>query len=236
MQPQPRPDAPAPLPSEAAIRSQNKWRWMWRVSVGSICLILLWVLSSPIILRSHRTSDPPAAASNARVIGVSLSEFQIAYGKFPSADTIAEVRRRTGSDLDLGTVSSNDFFRQLIASGIAGEELIFYAKGAAIHKPDGVFSKGEALKKGECGFTYLLGALESDHLSRPLVIAPMIPDTDRFDPRPFGGKAVIFKLDHSVTCLPIDKDGHVFIYGKNMMDPHHPIWDGHAPVIAWPDL
>jgi hypothetical protein len=64
----------------------------------------------------------------------------------------------------------------------------------------------------------------------------MIPGTDRFDPKPFKGKAVILKMDNSVTSLSIDKAGHAILDGRNLMDPHHPIWEGHAPVIAWPDL
>ncbi|MGL5017616.1 MAG: hypothetical protein ACRDBP_05750 [Luteolibacter sp.] len=72
--------------------------------------------------------------------------------------------------------------------------------------------------------------------SRPLVAAPMIPGTDRFDPKPFKGKAVVLKLDGSVYSLPIDKNGHVILESWNMMDPHHPVWKGHAPVIAWPEL
>ena len=63
----------------------------------------------------------------------------------------------------------------------------------------------------------------------------MIPGTDRFDSKPFDGYAVFLKLDYSVTSYPIDKDGHVIIDGRNVMDPHHPIWGGHPPAIAWPE-
>jgi len=114
---------------------------------------------------------------------------------------------------------------------------MFYAKTAGGRKPDNVFGTTHALDKKECGFTYLLGAATTtDNPRRPIVVAPMIPGTDRFDPKPFEGKAVMLMIDNSVTSLPIDKHGHIFIDGRNLMDPHHPIWDGHAPVIAWPDL
>ena len=113
---------------------------------------------------------------------------------------------------------------------------MFYARISGTHKPDNLFTGTLALEKGECGFTYFIGAKITDNPKRPLVVTPMIPGTDRFDPTPFEGKAVILKMDNSVTALMIDKDGHVFVDGRNLMDPHHPIWDGHAPVIAWPDL
>lgn len=236
MQPQPPPDVLAPPPSEAAILSRKKWKWMWRVGAVSILGILLSILCSPLVVRRRTGCGQSEPVNNARQIGIALFEFQSEYGEFPAPTTIKAVQTATESDLPLGTVTSNDFFRQLIASGIAQSESIFYAKAAGTHKPDQVFIKDEALKKGECGYTYFLGAKITDNPSRPLVVAPMIPGTDRFDPKPFEGKAVILKLDNSVASLPIDKNGHVLIYGRNMMDPHYPIWDGHPPVIAWPDL
>ncbi|NQX02749.1 hypothetical protein HQ447_18975, partial [bacterium] len=102
-------------------------------------------------------------------------------------------------------------------------------------KPDDNFAGGEALKKGECGFTYFLGATALDNPRRPLVVTPMIPGTDRFDPKPFKGLAIFLSVDNSVTRLNIDRAGHGIVDGRNVMDPHHPIWDGHAPVIAWPE-
>lgn len=236
MQPQPPPHAPAPPPSETAILSQQKWKCIWRVGAGSVFLLLLLILFAPVFLSSHRKADLTEAVNNARQTGIALFEFETEYGRFPDPDTIEKVREMTGSDSDLGTVSSNDFFRQLIASGIAQSESIFYAHVNGTRKPDNIFTRGEALKKGECGFTYLLGAKSTDNPKRPLVVTPMIPGTDRFENRDgFYGKAVVLKMDNSVTSYPIDKDGHVLIDGRNMMDPHHPIWDGHAPVIAWPE-
>lgn len=197
---------------------------------------ILGLLLAPLMLRSRKAPDQTEGVNNARQIGLALDEFKTEYGKFPDATTIAEVRRKTGTLLPLGTKSSNDFFRPLMASGIAQSEAMFYTKGQGTHKPDGRMDGSNALAKGECGYTYFMGALIGDNPSRPLVVAPMIPGTDRFDPKPFKGKAVVLKLDNSVASLPIDKDGHVILYGRNMMDPHHPIWDGHAPVIVWPDL
>jgi hypothetical protein len=201
----------------------------------SLAAVLIY-FSGPRITHHGKSPDQTDAVNNARQVGIALFEFQTEYGKFPDASTIEVVKQQTSSDWDLGTKSSNDFFRQLLAVGISQGESIFHAKIAGARRPDNNFTQAEALQKGECGFTYLVGALESDSPSRPILIAPMIPGTDRFDPKPFEGKAVVLKLDNSVSSLPIDKDGHVIIDGRNMMDPHHLIWNGHAPVIAWPDL
>lgn len=202
-----------------------------------ISLLVLAALSAPQILKSRKFVIQTEAVNNARQIGLALFEFKMQYGKFPDAETVAGVRLKTGSDLDLGTTSSNDFFRQLLAAGIAQTETMFYAKVKGARKPDNNYIRGEALKSGECGFTYFLGAKSTDNPRRPLAVTPMIPGTDRFDKiKGCSRKAVILRMDNSVSSLPIDERGHVLIDGRNMMDPHHPIWDGRAPVIAWPEL
>lgn len=235
MQTQPPPDAPPSPLQEDAIPSRKKWSWLKAIVILAV-LFLLAGLTAPMTLRCRKKADQTEAVNNARQIGLALFEFQEEYGSFPDATTIAPVRQATESTLTMGSASSNDFFRQLIAAGIAQSEAMFYAKIDGTRKPDGVFDKGaEALKKGECGFTYFLGARNSDSTKRPLVVTAMIPGTDRFDRKRFDGRAVILRMDNSVSSHNIDKDGHVIVDGRNLMDPHHPIWDGHAPAIAWPE-
>ena len=184
----------------------------------------------------HHHPDAPEAVNNARQIGMALFEFETEYGKFPDSSTIEAVRKNTGTVLPLGTKNSNDYFRQLIGADMTQYEPMFYAKVKGARKPDGLTDPTHALTKGEVGFTYLAGLSIVGNPSRPLVVAPMIPGTDRFDPKPFEGKAVLLRMDNSVTSLPIQKDGHVLLYGKNLFDPTNPIWDGKPPVIVWPDL
>jgi hypothetical protein len=199
------------------------------------CILIVAIL--PLFVGRKRSSSGDGEhVNNLRQIGLALFEFETEYGRFPDETTIDAVRTNTGSDLSLGTKTSNDFFRQLIASGIAQNETMFYAKIKGCRKPDNKMDGIHALEKGEVGFTWFKGATLKDNPSRPLVVAPMIMGTDRFDPKPFRGKAFIVKMDNSVGSLPIDKDGHALLYGKNIMDPHHVIWDCHAPIIAWPDL
>jgi hypothetical protein len=220
MLPQPPPNAPAPPPSETALRSQRIWRWIWVTGVISILLSLL--LSAPMVFRSRKASDQIKALSNARQIGSALFEFESEFGKYPEASG--------------ASVTSNEVFRQLFTSNIRNNEKMFYAWVSGTKMPDENMAGAELLKKGECGFTYFMGAKATDNPSRPIVVTPMIPGTDRFDPKPFEGKAVILRLDNSVTSMTINKDGHVMLDGRNLLDPGHPIWGGHAPAIAWPDL
>lgn len=174
------------------------------------------------------------ACNNAIGLSFALSEFKSEYGKYPDVDTIPAVKRKTGTSLSLGTKTSNDFFRQLIAAGIAIDEIIFSAEIAGTHKPDNRIDAAHALEKGECGFAYFTGATGKNY-NRPQAMTPMIPGTDRFDPKPFGGKAVMLRVSGEIISLPIDRDGHIIFHGMNLMDPANPIWEVNPPVIAWPE-
>jgi hypothetical protein len=209
--------------------------------VGGILLVLgiggiVFMAQNSVRHRPPGQVDQVEAVANARQLGLALFEFETEYGRFPDWSTEAEVRKRNPTDLEVGARSSNDFLRQLFAAGIVSEEKMFYAHIEGARRGDGVITKGDALKKGECGFTYLPGANMLENPVRPILVAPMIPGTDRFDPGPFNGKAVVLRVDNSVKSYKIDKRGHAIVEGRNLMDPHHPVWRGRAPAVAWPDL
>ena len=92
------------------------------------------------------------------------------------------------------------------------------------------------MKKGECGFSYIAGLSSKGNPSRPLVVTPLIPGTTRFDPTRFHGKAIILRMDNSVSSIPINGAGHVMSNGMNLLDPANPIWGGEKFTIAWPEL
>jgi hypothetical protein len=233
MRPKPPSNVEAHSSNEPEYHSRSIGKWSRIVYVFSFIGLVVWV--TPFVRDQRRKAIQTSAQNSAIGLGLALSEFASEYGKLPDANTIADVKGKTGSVLSLGTKTSNDFFRQLIAAEGVRNEIIFYAEIAGTHKPDNRIDAAHALEKGECGFAYVMGG-DSKSYNRPLAMTPMIPGTDRFDPKPFGGKAVVLRMDNSVSSLAIDKDGRVIINGMNLMDPHHPIWDGHAPVIAWPDF
>jgi hypothetical protein len=230
MLPQPPPKKPRPRSFDFDSLSWWKRSGIWIVG---ILAVFIGLAIPP--KRGGKRPDQTQAVNNARQIGIALSEFEDVYGKMPDASTVEVVREKTGTDLKLGTKSSNDFSRQLIASDIVTNESMFYAHVAGSRKPDNNFTQSKALEKGECGFTYFLGATMKSAPNRPLIVTPMIPGTDRFDPKRFDGKAVVLQMDNSVISHAIDKEGHVLVDGRNLMDPQHPIWQGNAPVIAWPE-
>jgi len=65
---------------------------------------------------SHIRLDLTEAISNLRQISINLFSFEEEYGRFPDATTIPAVQAATGTTLALGTSSSNDLFRQLLAT------------------------------------------------------------------------------------------------------------------------
>jgi hypothetical protein len=206
------------------------------VFIGVLSILGL-LLFGPSLFRQRggRGHEMTRAISNARQIGLALFEFEIEHGKFPDPLTVAAVQKATGSSLPLGTASSNDFFRQLVASGICQSESMFYAQIPGCRRPDNLIHASFALEKGECGFSYLAGLTSMGNPKRPIVVTPLIPGTDRFDPKPFDGKAIILNADNSVSSLPIEKDGRALFDGRHLLDPAHPVWAGEKWTLVWPE-
>ncbi len=230
---------PAPEPrreSEEVAGKSSIWPAVLKVLLVVFVVFVIVGLTAPKFVCSGRKPPQTEAINNARQIGLALYEFEAEYGEMPNERTIEAVQKNFTTDLKLGTKSSNDFFRQLIASGLIQSEQMFYAKISGSRKPDGVFTGASAIAKRECGFTYLAGGSMESNPSRPILVTPMIPGTDRFDPKPFDGSALIMRADNSVTSVTIRKDGRIFMDGKNLMDPSHPVWKGKPPMIAYPDL
>lgn len=226
-------DEPPPPPLKINLSFQRGW-WVGFAIIG---LLVVAGAIAPLFIRQSKCRDwGPAEVTSLRLIGLALFEFENQYGKYPDATTIDGVRKKSGTDLPLGTKTSNDFFRQLIAAGITRSESMFYAKIGGSKKPDNRIDASHCLAKGEVGFAYLSGLAMEGNPSRPLVVAPLVTGTDRFDPKPFKGKAIILRMDNSVSLVKIEKDGRVLIAGENILDPRNPSWDGRPPSIVWPDL
>lgn len=190
-------------------------------------------LSAPMIIRQRKKADQTEAINNARQIGLALTEFKVEFGTFPSATTAAAVAKESEHNPITGN-SSNARFRQLIQGDIVQSETMFYAKTDGGHRPDGDISGDHAIEAGECGFAYIEATV--GEARRPLAVAPLVPGSDRFDPKPFSGKAVILWSDNSVTSLPIDRrTGDVLFEGMNILDTKNPVWKGSPPVILLPE-
>jgi type II secretory pathway pseudopilin PulG len=231
---------PALPPDPALLNRQPKWfkPVFYGMIVASI-LFILALLTAPITVRSRKKADQVEATSNVRQIGLALLEFDIEYGTFPSDATVALVAKlHPAHSFDLSGKSSNAMFRQLFAAELTQSEQMFYAKVRNARKPDGNFAHGKALERGEVGFAFISGLSSKDDPNTPIVLAPMIPGTTKFDTKGFEGygQAVFLFTDNSARSFKIEKDGHIYDKGIDLLSPKHPIWKGKKPDIRYPEF
>jgi hypothetical protein len=197
-------------------------------------------LTAPMVIRQRKKADQTEAVNNARQIGMALMEFENEYSTFPDDTTATAVKDATDTALVSGT-KSNDRFRQLIRAGIAQSESMFYAKAAYTKKPDGLLNTDiQALAAGEVGYGILMdgvkGLSAAGNPSRPIVAAPFKLAMDgTFDSDFYDSKAVILRLDNSVTSLPIvSTTGNVKINGKTMTETGtETVWGPTTVVPTW---
>jgi prepilin-type N-terminal cleavage/methylation domain-containing protein len=197
-------------------------------------------LTAPMVIRQRKKADQTEAVNNARQIGIALMEFENEYSTFPDDTTATAVKDATDTALVSGT-KSNDRFRQLIRAGIAQSEAMFYAKAAYTKKPDGLLNTDiQALAAGEVGYGILMdgvkGLSAAGNPSRPIVAAPFKLAMDgTFDSDFYDSKAVILRLDNSVTSLPIvSTTGNVKINGKTMTETGtETVWGTTTVVPTW---
>jgi hypothetical protein len=173
------------------------------------------------------------AVTNARQIGLALFEFESQYGAFPNEKTAVEVKKATGTTAEVKAATANDCFFQMIAAKIVETDSIFSIGDAAA--PEKQANPKPLEKVDKCFFAYLSGMIAAGNPSRPVLVAPLVKGKTIFDPQVLGGKAVILRVDNSVTSLPIQPDGRVLIDGKDIFDPEQPFWGGKVPPIKWPE-
>lgn len=231
--PQPPPGVPAPPPGEEARNSRRKFRWI--IGLGLVSLLVV-ILALPMFMAPrHHCHGILTSVHSARSIGQALLEFHNQYGGYPDATTKSVVKAATGSTWTLSDATSNDLFQQLLVSGIAPSEEIFYVKTPRTKKPDNIFfTESQALAAGECGFAYIAGLSPKADPDTPICVTPLEPGKLTFDRKSFDGKAIILRVDNCATLVPIDKHGHVILNGMDLFDPRQPFWHGKAPNVKWP--
>lgn len=202
----------------------------------SLIVGILALVSRPAVIRCTKDPRMTEALNNVRQLRLALMNFEAEYGSFPDEATMLKLVTEKGIDA-FPLTFSNDYLRQLVASGLASEQP-GYSRHDSLpsHKPDGVIAPLEqAFGPGECGFAYIAGLTSRDAPDTPLLVAPLIPGTYRFDPKPFAGRAIVLKLGGSATTRAIREDGLVSIGGgRTLFGTDAPYWQGKKPRIKYP--
>ena len=234
--PQPPPDLPDPEPGDEALRSRRTMRRILSLGTFSIVFLVLFFLAQQLS-RPNRLCGPLGKAlANIQQIGIVLDEFDAEYGSFPNKVTAIDVKEKTGTSLTLGDGSSNQLFRQLLATGLKSEYPFWPGISARRKTSDDIFnSDATALEPGECEFAYVAGLSAASNSGAPLVMTPLIPGTTTFDPKVFNGEAVIFFVDGPWEIMRIDRSGRVKVDGMDIFDPRQPFWHGKKPDLKWPE-
>lgn len=204
-------------------------------------------LTAPMVIRQRKKADQTEAVNNARQIGLAMLDFENEYGSFPEAGLGEQINTNTGTELAPTSVTtSNDAFKQLIASGIAPSEVMFFCKTAySTKKPDDVYNtQEEMLQKGDVGYGYLMDTdnafSSAGNPGRVLVAAPLKYggsfDTGKFDADIYDKKAVVLKMDNSVVSLTVNAQNEA-ILGKKPLLTSGPdtVWNDRTPTIKNPD-
>jgi prepilin-type N-terminal cleavage/methylation domain-containing protein len=186
-------------------------------------------LTAPQLIRMRKKGDQVVAMNNGKQMVLALTDFSTEYGNFPDKDTAKDVTNNTGSSLNLSGDTANDYFRQLIAAGVAKSEEPFYSKTPySTKKPDNDTNGANALEAGEVGFGYIMNgmngttAIPNDDPNRIIACTPLLNATTKgeFDAGPLDNKAALVYLDQSVKMLAIREDNKKVAVsgGKTLLD------------------
>ena len=212
--------------------------------------VVAWLaLLLPQVFVQSKRGPRSATVANAKSIGLSMFNFEQDYGYYPCPATMPQVKSACPDQaIPLGTHYSNDYFRQLIAAGHADSERVFYAFAPYTRKPDNNLTGKRCLAAGEVRFAYIL-ARENEPVpsvgnsGRPLVLAAVDNGaTDgTCDPKVYDRRAVVLRVDQSVTDLPVrPSDKKVLVGGgKTLLDggSENTVWGKEIhPIIKAPKM
>lgn len=213
---------------------------MWLV--GTVAILIAGSVSHQVIWRQRKAADRTQALNNMRSLSCALLEFDQEFGSYPNDETAKDVIESTGTEIAVLTgPCSNPYFRQLIAYGIQSEDIFYASHPEGIHKPDRIFTHGQALAPGEVGMSYVYGLTSSSDPRLPLLIAPMKTGTHLAWRRPYDNKAAVLLIARGgdpfhKPPFDLDRRGQILLTdGSLLLDPSQPFWHGRDIDIRHPE-
>lgn len=200
--------------------------------IGCILIVatsLIAVAVNPFVNALNR-SKLAEDISRARQVKLALDNFASDFdGIYPCQDTAIEISDSPPS------ADSNSHFRQLHLSGICDSEVIFWVKGASVCRkapPDnrtkrkGQLIEKQILKRGDCGWAYVVDHDNTDSGMRPILLSAYLNGTKAFDRNLYQGKAILLTLDGSVKAFPLDAAGKIRDEnGHDIFSPKAAAWE-----------
>ncbi len=217
---------------------------MTRFDLFVACLALFFVIIAIDILApsiKHSRSEF-TAERNAKALAIALLAFHERFGSFPDKNTAEAIEHSIDkSNIVLHGNWSNDFFRQLIVTGIAKDENMFYAKTNASPRPPDNNMKGDrALGSGEVGFGYVMEgdrAINDSYPERVIALAPLLKGSHNgeLDRKALNGMAIVIYANGRVEMLEIQNTNSVRLRDGHLLFDVGPdtIWrsDIHPKII-----
>jgi hypothetical protein len=188
----------------------------------TLIIVPLAAIATPVIMKTQKKANMITASTNAKQVFMLMVDFDQEYEAFPGDETaIDELAGYTGK-------SSNDYLAQFFIAGYTNSEEMFYVKGGSStdKKPDNIINTcSSILSSGECGFAYIKNQSTSHNSGRPLLLAPMTGNGLKFDPEPFGGYAIVLRIDGAVKRYRIDENGDL------VMPDRRKFWAGGVDTV-----
>jgi type II secretory pathway pseudopilin PulG len=214
------------------------------IIVGVLVLVvgviaILAMLATPQIMRAQQRAKMAQALNNMKQAKLAMDMFAMDNdGVYPNLET-----HEFYLDGQPQPTTSNEFFRQLIASGNITSQEIFWVNGADVcnadppaNLPPSIIENDPSLilQKGECGLAYVLDQENTDNPSRPLLMTAFMAGTDRFDPDLYDNKVNILRIDGSAKPERLNPGGRVLDGNRDDLLRDSEVWNGTPVMIAQP--
>jgi prepilin-type N-terminal cleavage/methylation domain-containing protein len=203
-------------------------------------------LTAPQVIKMKKKGDLAESTNNARQLGLGLTQFDADVGGYPDEDSVEAVEALTGetSTVSLSGNTSNDYFRQLVVSGVVDSEQPFFAKTTYTKsKPDDLMKGEQLLRGGEVGFGYIMrapGKAIPIGAGKPVAAAPLKENSSggEMETDPYDGKAIVLFADSSVKQLNIRKSDSkaMLLSKKHILEGGNidSVWAEDNPVMMAP--
>ncbi len=216
------------------------------IEMLAVVLIIATLASFGVqgVNKALKDADRVEATNNLKNLGLALFNFDNDYSSYPDSSTATTIQENNpNSGYSFGGSSSNDYFRQLIATKLVDDEKTFYSKTAYTVKPDEIKNSSQnALQKGEVGFGYIMNGnvaygRSGGNSGRFIAVTPLKYPfaTGKFDSKFYNNKVVALRSDSSVASLEMNGDNQALLGKRDIFTiGADSVWEDTTPTLVNP--